>query len=111
MKHFLNNECTEFAKEVRCSHQLYRKYSKKYWTTKVLLKVKEIWEHNSFIHRSRTNSRGVAILIEDDFKFEVPNSEGDQDGNLIFLGVKTTFGTINLIPLYAPNADTPNFFQ
>ena len=60
-----------------------------HWTTKDLLKVKEIWGNNCFINGSRTNSRGVAILICDDFEFEVLNSVGDQDGNFIFLNVKT----------------------
>ena len=48
--------------------------------------------------------KGVAVLIRDDFEFEVLKSISDQDGNFIFLNVKTTFGTINLKNINNPKS-------
>ena len=64
-----------------------------------------------FISGSKTNSRGVAILIKNNFEYEIHNIQRDLDGNLLILDLNIASISVRLINIYAPNLDTPDFFQ
>ena len=79
-------------------------------TSKDLSSVREIW-HECFLHGTRINSRGVAILLNNNFEYKVHEMNRDTEGNYIQLLVACGSFKINLINLYAPNTDSPKFFQ
>ena len=81
-----------------------------HWTDKDLMKVREMWGNNCYINGCKTNSRGVAVLFNDNFEYEVMSSIMDKEGNYICLNFKTSAASFNLVSLYAPNTDSPGFF-
>ena len=72
--------------------------------------VKTHW-HECYLHGIRTNSRGVAILINNNFEYTVDGIHKDTEGNYLQLLLTCGSIKINLINLYAPNTDSPNFFS
>ena len=64
-----------------------------------------------FISGSKTNSRGVAILIKNNFKYKIHDIQCDFDGNLLILDLNIASISVRLINIYAPNLDTPAFFK
>ena len=59
----------------------------------------------------KTNARGVVILLNNNFEHEVVEVNRDQEGNYIQLIIRTNSFKLNIISLYAPNSDKPEFFE
>ena len=70
-----------------------------------------IWNNECYLHGQKTNARGVGILINNNFEHEVIECNKDVDGNYLQLIMKIQTFKINLITLYAPNIDRPEFFN
>ena len=81
-----------------------------HWTKSDTSKVKEIWGNTCYVHGKRTNTRGVAILLNNDFEYEVLETKLDSEGNYICLTLKISDWTLNIMTIYAPNNDSPEFF-
>ena len=64
------------------------------------------WKLKYFLAETSTNSRGVAILINNTFKYEISSTTLDPDGRfaIIDLDIANLF-TITLANIYAPNSD------
>ena len=73
--------------------------------------IKHIWGNDVYICGDKTNSRGVAILINNNFEYEVTSQKKDRNGNYLKLVLKLSSMTLNLVTLYGPNNDSPAFFQ
>ena len=59
-----------------------------------------------------SQSRGVAILFQDNFEFEILQEIKDEEnGNYIILRVKLEDETITIANIYGPNTDTPEFYH
>ena len=50
-----------------------------------------------------SNSRGVAILIFKNFKYEKIKFQTDYDGRVISIDIKSEFGEMRLMSIYLPN--------
>ena len=59
----------------------------------------------------KTNSRGVAILLSNNFEYKVLSCDKDTDGNYLGLLLKCSTMTVYLLTLYGPNKDNPEFFR
>ena len=59
----------------------------------------------------RNNSRGVMILINNNFEYKVERVETDPNGNFIILDIKMQDKRFTLVNLYGPNEDKPQFFN
>ena len=59
----------------------------------------------------KTNALGVGILLKNNFEHEVVEINKDQEGNYIQLIIKTSSFKLNVISLYAPNSDKPEFIE
>ena len=81
-----------------------------HWTKSDTSKVKEIWGNTCYVHGKRTNARGVAILLNNDFEYEVLETKLDSEGNYICLTLKISDWILNIMTIYAPNNDSPEFF-
>ena len=80
-------------------------------TEQDLQATKMIWNNECYLHGQRTNARGVGILINNNFEQEVIECNKDTDGNYLQLIMKIQTFKINLITIYAPNIDRPEFFN
>ena len=68
------------------------------------------WGYECFFSSFRSNSRGVAILFNNNFDFKVIKEKTDNHGNIISLEILVGENTLNLVNIYGPNNDSPNFF-
>ena len=73
--------------------------------------IKRIWGGEVIVCGNKTNARGVAILLNSNFEYKIISKTEDPDGNFISLVMKLSSMTVNLITLYGPNNDHPDFFQ
>ena len=73
--------------------------------------IKSIWDIEIYISGGKTNSRGVMILLNNNFEHEVLSCKKDKNGNQLTLLLKLNSMTINLTTIYGPNSDSPEFFQ
>ena len=76
-----------------------------------LTSVKNIWPGNVFINGTRSNSRGVMILIKNSFEYEVCWSDSDDQGNMLILDIKINNTHVLLLNIYGPNSDSPGFYE
>ena len=57
----------------------------------------------------RNNSRGVMILINNNFEYKAERVETDPNGNFIILDIKMQDKRFTLVYLYGPNEDKPQY--
>ena len=72
--------------------------------------IRQIWP-DCYINGSKTNSRGVVTLLNNNFEYTVLNTFKDDDGNLLQTLIDCGNFKLNLINVYAPNRDSPSFFS
>ena len=72
--------------------------------------IKKIWPE-CYLNGVKTNSRGVVILLNNNFEHEVLDISKDNEGNILQLLTDCGTFKLNLINIYAPNKDDPNFFN
>lgn len=74
--------------------------------------IKTLWGYKVYMSYGKSNARGVAILLNNNFEFKILSEKSDETGNYIVLEIlienKYTFTLINI---YAPNKDEPSFFN
>ena len=71
--------------------------------------IRQIWP-DCYINGSKTNSRGVITLLNCNFQYEILDTFQDDEGNILQLLINFGSFKLNLINIYAPNRDNPNFF-
>ena len=74
-------------------------------------KVRSEWGLDCYFSSFKSNARGVAIFINNDFEYKVCDSRSDKNGNLLALDIKINDLKITLINIYGPNNDSPEFFD
>ena len=83
-----------------------------HWVDKDERNIRAIWNNDCFIHGTRTNSRGVAILLANNFEYKINDNFKDTTGNVLVLDLTIAQDfTLRLINIYAPNDDNPSFFD
>ena len=73
--------------------------------------IKSEWGYKAYFSSFSSQSRGVAILFNNNFDFTVHNFYNDQRGNIIILDIEIDNRRIRLVTLYGPNSDEPNFYD
>ena len=68
------------------------------------------WDGEFFLHGTKNNSRGVAVLFGNHFEYKIIDSNTDTEGQLISLDLQISDVKIQLINIYGPNTDNPNFY-
>ena len=69
------------------------------------------WGYKAWFSSYLSNSRGVTILFKNNFEFKVHNSKHDPGGNFLILDVTIDDKRLTLVNIYAPNKDSPDFFN
>ena len=78
---------------------------------KIEKQIRAEWGYESFFASFNSQSRGVAILLNNTFDFKVNFLELDPLGNFIILKLDTMEKSITLINIYGPNRDNPDFYS
>ena len=73
--------------------------------------IKTYWQGEILLHGVNTNSRGVAILLNDTFEYKVKNIFRDTSGNMIILDFQMSDVKLKLINIYGPNIDDSSFYD
>ena len=72
--------------------------------------IRQIWPE-CYINGTRSNARGVITLLNNNFEHTVIDTYKDEEGNLLQLIIDLGSFKLNLINVYGPNRDSPNFFD
>lgn len=73
--------------------------------------IQSQWGSKAFFNSYKTNSRGVAILLNNNFEYKVHNVHKDDSGNYLILDTTIENMNLLLVNIYGPNLDTPNFYS
>ena len=73
--------------------------------------IYNVWGYQCFFSSYRSNSRGVAILFNNNFDFKVLRHKSDNNGNLLAIEMEVENKKITLITIYGPNKDSPEFYN
>jgi exonuclease III len=74
--------------------------------------VRNLWGYQCFFSSYSSNSRGVAILLNNNFDCKVLSEKGDVDGNYLLLKLSLEGHEVLLCTVYGPNNDIPpQFFE
>ena len=73
--------------------------------------VRSMWKGDVILNGESSNSRGVAILLNTNFEYSIISIYKDKEGNMISLDLNFGDTSIKLINMYAPNKDSPEFFE
>lgn len=69
------------------------------------------WGYKVYFNSYRSNSRGVAILFNNNCDIKVHNQFNDNNGNYIILDVTVENLNFILVNIYGPNTDSPEFYK
>ena len=70
------------------------------------------WGNSKGIIRNfKSNSRGIAILFNNDIDLKIHQKIIDDGGNFIIVDMTIYNQRLTLVNLYGPNSDNPNFFK
>ncbi len=64
-----------------------------------------------FIASGTSNSRGVAILMNNNFEYKILDTRIDPEGNYLAMKITMFQTDVSLITIYGPNTDKPEFFE
>ena len=73
-------------------------------------RVKREWGYDAYFSSFSSNSRGVAILINNNIEYKLINVIKDINGNYIILRIKAFENEFVIVKIYGPNDDQPNFY-
>ena len=82
-----------------------------HWTSNDESIVRSMWKGDVILNDEFSNSRGVAILLNTNFEYSIISIYKDKEGNMITLDLNFGDTSIKLINIYAPNKDSPEFFE
>ena len=69
------------------------------------------WGFKGYFSCYNSNSRGVAILLNNNFEYKVYNTYIDEQGNYIALDIEISDLRFTLMCIYGPNKDEPEFYK
>ena len=78
-----------------------------HWTSKDENTVRSMWKGECILNGESSNSRGVAVLLNTNFEYNIMSVSKDVDGNMIVLDLNIGDISIKLLSIYAPNKDSP----
>lgn len=72
-------------------------------TKELVAKVEKEWGGKLLLSPGTEHSKGTAILLKNDLKYEVSNIHESYDNRILLCNIKTNDKHITLINIYAPN--------
>ena len=74
-------------------------------------RVKREWGYDAYFSSFTSNSRGVAILINNNIEYKLINVSRDVNGNVLILCIKAFDKEFVIVNIYGPNDDRPDFYE
>lgn len=81
-----------------------------HFTAKEESYIRSIWGYECFYSNFTSQSRGVAILLNNNFEYKLNEVKKDDNGNKLILDITIENKRMKLINIYGPNRDSPLFF-
>ena len=81
-----------------------------HWLDKDYHELRKQWPGEIIIHGHKSNARGIAILLNNNFEYKIEKVDKSQE-NLLSVDLLVSNIKFRLIVIYAPNTDNPNFFE
>ena len=72
---------------------------------------KSQWGGEIIFSNGESNSRGIAVLVSKELYTSIDNIYKDTEGRLIIFDIKQNDTKVSIAAIYAPNKDTPSFFN
>lgn len=69
------------------------------------------WGYKVFFSSFRSDSRGSAILLKNNFEFKIHKTVADPEGNYIVIDISCFDTRITMASIYGPNKDNPAFYK
>ena len=82
-----------------------------HFDSKIERYVRAEWGYNCHFASKNSQSRGVAILFNNNFEYKIKKVYKDPDGNYIFASFSSMGKDFLLISVYGPNRDDPEFYN
>ena len=82
-----------------------------HWIPEDMAEIKKHWDRECVLHGTKTNWRGVAILLGKTFEYIVGDIKKDDIGNMIAMDIKIDSLKVTLINIYGPNKDIPTLYN
>ena len=73
--------------------------------------IENEWGYKAFFNSFNSQSRGVAILFNNNFEFKIHSSLNDETGNFLIIDLETNNKRFILTNIYGPNQDDPAFYK
>ena len=73
--------------------------------------IRTQWGFECIFNSYNSQSRGVAILLNNKFEYKIHKTLMDNNGNLIIVDIEINNKRISLINIYGPNRDSPDFYE
>ena len=74
-------------------------------------KFEKDWGFKCIFSSYKSNSRGVAILLQNNFEFKLNITRNDATGNFVATEIECENTKMTLINIYGPNDDNPSFYK
>ena len=81
-----------------------------HFTSKEENYIRSMWGFECFFDCFSSQSRGVAILLNNTFEYKLHRLKKGNDGNKLILDITVQDKRLTLVNLYGPNRDKPNFY-
>lgn len=73
--------------------------------------IKSEWGYHLYMSPFRGNQRGVMILINNTFEYEIGKIVKDPNGNFIIVELTISDKRLSRVNIYGPNDDKPQFYR
>ena len=75
------------------------------------LLIRAEWGFEGIFNCNSSQSRGVAILLNNNFEFKIHSIFRDNNGNLLIVDLTICNQRLTLVNIYGPNTDNPSFYK
>ena len=82
-----------------------------HWVERMEDQIRAEWGLECFFSSFKSNARGVAILFNNNFEYNILGVRNDDNGNFLALNMEIKDYNITLVTLYRPNKDDPKFYD
>lgn len=73
--------------------------------------IRNEWGYDVYFDSFTSQSRGIAIFINNNFEHKVHNTVNDNSGNFLALDIELSNIRVSLAVIYGPNEDNPGFYN
>lgn len=73
--------------------------------------IESQWGYQCIFNSYKSNARGVCIMFNNNFEFQIHKIKKDGEGNLLAVDLTVEETRVTLVNIYGPNSDQPGFYE